>query len=90
MSSASASLIDIPGGGLSLFGSVLATIYYFKPQTVSVSYIFLCVISYVLGELMSKVIPRTGWIGRWFNPHDFNSKEHAAIVSPLDACHSPY
>jgi len=72
-------LIDI-GGGLSLFGSVLATIYYFKPQTVFVSVIFLAVISYILGELMAKIIPTTGWIGRWFNPHKFNHKEHAAIV----------
>jgi OPT family oligopeptide transporter len=72
-------LTDV-GGGLSLFGSVLATIYYFKPQTVYVSVIFLAVISYILGELMAKIIPTSGWIGRWFNPHKFNHKEHAAIV----------
>ena len=65
---------------MSLFGSVLATIYYFKPQTVFVSVIFLAVISYILGELMEKLIPKGGWIGRWFNPHKFNHKEHAAIV----------
>jgi OPT family oligopeptide transporter len=59
---------------------VLATIYYFKPQTVYVSVIFLAVISYVLGELMEKLIPKGGFIGRWFNPHKFNHKEHAAIV----------
>ena len=59
---------------------MLATIYYFKPQTVYVSVIFLCVISYVLGELMATIIPKTGFIGRWFNPHKFNHKEHAAIV----------
>ncbi|MCJ1411801.1 hypothetical protein MMC19_005893 [Ptychographa xylographoides] len=68
------------GLGLSLFGSVLATIYYFKPQTVFVSVIFLAVVSYVLGELMEKIIPKSGFIGRWFNPHKFNHKEHAAIV----------
>ena len=73
-------LTDYSGGGLSLFGSVLATIYYFKPQTVYVSIIFLAVISYVLGELMAAIIPKTGFIGRWFNPHKFNHKEHAAIV----------
>jgi hypothetical protein len=57
------------GIGLSLFGSTLACIYYFKPQTVFVSVIFLAVISYVLGELMAAIIPKGGWIGRWFNPH---------------------
>ena len=68
------------GTGLSLFGSTLATIYYFKPQTVYVSVIFLTIISFILGEAMARLIPRKGWVGRWFNPHSFNHKEHAAIV----------
>ena len=29
---------------------------------------------------MSLLIPNKGFIGRWFNPHSFNSKEHLAIV----------
>jgi OPT family oligopeptide transporter len=29
---------------------------------------------------MSLGLPRDGFIGRWFNPHSFNSKEHLAIV----------
>lgn len=41
---------------------------------------FLTVISYVIGTAMSLVIPKGGFIGRWFNPHTFNSKEHLAIV----------
>jgi OPT family oligopeptide transporter len=45
-----------------------------------VSIIFLTVVSYIIGEAMATVIPKTGFIGRWFNPHDFNSKEHLAIV----------
>lgn len=57
------------GIGLSTFGGSLATIYYFKPQTVSVSTVFLGVISYVLGEAMSVFIPRKGAIGRFLNPH---------------------
>lgn len=73
-------LIYIIGFGLSIFGGVLSTIYYFKPQTVFVSVIFLAVISYVLGEALAFVIPRHGWIGKWFNPHPFNHKEHAAII----------
>jgi hypothetical protein len=57
------------GIGLSTFGGCLATIYYFKPQTALVSQVFLAVVSYVIGEAMAKVIPRSGWIGRLFNPH---------------------
>jgi hypothetical protein len=34
----------------------------------------------MLGELMALLIPRKGWIGKWFNPHPFNIKEHLAIV----------
>lgn len=68
------------GIGLSTFGGTLATIYYFKPQVVGVSTIFLAVISYVLGELMSHLIPSKGLIGKLFNPYPFNKKEHAAIV----------
>jgi hypothetical protein len=59
----------IVGIGLSTFGGSLATIYYFKPQTVSVSTVFLGVISYVLGEIMATVIPRRGMLGRFLNPH---------------------
>jgi hypothetical protein len=29
---------------------------------------------------MSIIIPSKGFVGRWFNPHSFNSKEHLAIV----------
>jgi hypothetical protein len=57
------------GLGLSAFGGALGTIYYFKPQTLSVSTIFLGVISYVIGELMARIIPRWGWLGRLLNPH---------------------
>jgi hypothetical protein len=57
------------GIGLSIFGGVLATIYYFKPQSVTISTIFLAVISYVLGEFFAKIIPRRGLIGGIFNPH---------------------
>jgi OPT oligopeptide transporter protein len=57
------------GIGLSAFGGVLSTIYYFKPQTLGVSTIFLGCISYILGEAMSHLIPRVGFVGRWLNPH---------------------
>ncbi|EJU00895.1 oligopeptide transporter [Dacryopinax primogenitus] len=67
------------GLGLSVFGGVLAEIYYFKPQTVLVSVMFLAIISYVLGEGLAVFIPRRG-IFKWLNPGPFNKKEHAAIV----------
>jgi OPT family oligopeptide transporter len=70
----------LSGLGLSAFGSTLATIFLFKPQSVSVSVIFLTVISYVGGNGLAIIIPRKGLIGRWFNPHGFNSKEHLAII----------
>ena len=68
-----------PGSGLSIFGSVLQEIFYFKPQTIFVSVVFLCVIAYVLGEFMAFVIPRWGFL-RFLNPGPFNQKEHAAIT----------
>lgn len=29
---------------------------------------------------METIIPNKGLIGRWLNPHPFNSKEHTAIL----------
>ncbi|OCL08353.1 OPT superfamily oligopeptide transporter [Glonium stellatum] len=78
------------GIGLSTFGGTLATIYYFKPQSVVVSTVFLAIISFVLGEAMAAFIPRKTFIGRLLNPHPFNSKEHAAIlVMASAAANSP-
>ncbi|KAF4613761.1 hypothetical protein D9613_007594 [Agrocybe pediades] len=68
------------GIGLSAFGGVLAEIYYFKPQTVLVSTMFLAIISYVLGIAMEAVMPKRGILGRILNPHPFNKKENAFIV----------
>ncbi|CDW97770.1 hypothetical protein, partial [Sporisorium scitamineum] len=68
------------GLGLAVFGSVLQEIFYFKPQVIYVSLVFLTVIAYALGELMSAVIPRKGLIGKYFNPFPFNLKEHSAIT----------
>ncbi|OKL61431.1 hypothetical protein UA08_03142 [Talaromyces atroroseus] len=80
------------GIGLSVFGSVLQEIFYFKPQTIFVSLIFLTVWAYILGDLMAVFIPTEinwkigglhitdGGILRYLNPGPFNSKEHAAIT----------
>lgn len=73
----------LSGLGLSIFASVLQEIFYFKPQTIYVSNVFLCVIAYVLGEALSKVIPRKGVIGKYLNPHPFNMKEHTYVSAGL-------
>ncbi|KAG1772814.1 OPT oligopeptide transporter protein-domain-containing protein [Suillus occidentalis] len=67
------------GLGLSAFGGSLAQIYYFKPQTVGVSSLFLAIISYVIGIAMETCIPRNG-VFRYLNPGPFNKKENAFIV----------
>ncbi|KAI5116279.1 hypothetical protein M0805_005888 [Coniferiporia weirii] len=67
------------GIGLSAFGGVLAEIYYFKPQTVLVSTMFLAIIAYVLGLAMETFIPSRGFF-RYLNPGPFNKKENAMIV----------
>lgn len=68
------------GAGLAIFAAVLQTIYYFKPQAIYVSVVFLTVIGYVIGEGMAFLIPRIGPVGRFLNPGPFNSKEHAFVV----------
>ena len=65
---------------MAVFASVLQEIYYFKPQAIYVSIVFMTVIAYAIGEFMAAFIPRKGVIGKWFNPFPFNSKEHAFIV----------
>ncbi|CDZ98289.1 Sexual differentiation process protein ISP4 [Phaffia rhodozyma] len=67
------------GLGFSAFGSVLAQIYYFKPQTLSVSTSFLLILTYFFGHAMATILPSRG-IFRFLNPGPFNIKEHAAII----------
>ncbi|KAJ7128699.1 peptide transporter MTD1 [Mycena epipterygia] len=79
------------GLGLSCFGAVLGQIFYFRPQTISVSQLFLQILAYILGVAMQEVIPGPGnerygfktpdnafW--RFMNPGPFNLKEHVAIT----------
>ncbi|KAJ7046059.1 peptide transporter MTD1 [Mycena alexandri] len=79
------------GLGLSCFGAVLGQIFYFRPQTISVSQLFLQILAYLLGVLLQEVIPGPGntryrfktpdnafW--RFMNPGPFNLKEHVAIT----------
>ncbi|KAH9919806.1 OPT oligopeptide transporter [Fomitopsis serialis] len=67
------------GLGFSAFGAVLAQIYYFKPQNLTVSALLLLILSFALGNAMHVALPSKG-IFRWLNPGPFNIKEHAAIV----------
>ncbi|KAJ8079376.1 hypothetical protein PM082_021881 [Marasmius tenuissimus] len=81
----------ILGIGLSCFGAVLGQIFYFRPQTIFVSPLFLQIIAYILGIGLEVIIPGPGnefsrlktrdtpfW--RFFNPGPFNLKEHVAIT----------
>ncbi|KAJ7244463.1 peptide transporter MTD1 [Mycena rebaudengoi] len=82
------------GLGLSCFGA------YFRPQTISVSQLFLQILAYILGVAMQEVIPGPGntrysfktpdnafW--RFMNPGPFNIKEHVAItIFASTAAHS--
>jgi hypothetical protein len=58
----------------------LQEVFYFKPQVIYVSVMFLTVLAHALGEAMSVFIPRWGPIGRFLNPGPWNKKEHAAAV----------
>ncbi|KAF5136378.1 Oligopeptide transporter 5 [Metarhizium anisopliae] len=70
---------------LCVFASVLQEIFYFKPQIILVSVVFLTVIGYILA-LPFQLIPRPSGDGvvsrtcRFLNPADFNSKEHTFMV----------
>lgn len=63
----------------------MSGIYYFKPQTVTLTPVLLAILSYILGEAMSTIIPRKGYIGKLLNPHPFNVKEHLAITIMANA-----
>ncbi|THH31057.1 hypothetical protein EUX98_g3142 [Antrodiella citrinella] len=67
------------GLGFSAFGAVLAQIYYFKPQTLNVSILFLLVLSYWIGNGMALFLPSRGYF-RYINPGPFNIKEHVALI----------
>ncbi|KAK4052815.1 hypothetical protein OIV83_002102 [Microbotryomycetes sp. JL201] len=70
------------GLGLSCFGAVLGQIFYFRPQTVFVSQLFLQVIAYFLGIFWAKILPKAKHGKFWaiLNPGEFNIKEHVAIL----------
>ncbi|KAI0692131.1 OPT oligopeptide transporter [Cerioporus squamosus] len=76
--------------GLSCFAAVLGQLFYFRPQTVQVSGLFLQVFAYILGRALETVVPgpkhhvirlrtQDKWFWRFVNPGPFNIKEHVAI-----------
>ncbi|KAE9393909.1 hypothetical protein BT96DRAFT_943564 [Gymnopus androsaceus JB14] len=67
------------GLGFSAFGSVLAQLYYFKPQTLLVSENFLLIVIYFIGKAWEKGLPSRG-IFCFINPGPFNIKEHGAAL----------
>ncbi|GAA6013368.1 hypothetical protein JCM10207_000871 [Rhodosporidiobolus poonsookiae] len=72
----------ILGLGLTCFAAVLGQIFYFRPQTVYVSQLFLQVIAYILGKAWEQVLPsaKRGKFWAFLNPGVFNIKEHVAIL----------
>ncbi|SCZ88962.1 BZ3500_MvSof-1268-A1-R1_Chr1-1g00858 [Microbotryum saponariae] len=70
------------GLGLTCFAAVLGQIFYFRPQTIFVSQLFLQVIAYVMGKAWASVLPKADRGRFWaiLNPCDFNIKEHVAIL----------
>nr|AUB29454.1 oligopeptide transporter [Flammulina velutipes]QED11046.1 oligopeptide transporter 2 [Flammulina velutipes] len=79
------------GVGLSCFGAVLGQIFYFRPQTVFVSQLFLQIFAYLMGVGLESLIPgpnhylprlqtKDTWFWRFMNPGPFNIKEHVAIT----------
>lgn len=78
------------GTGLACFGAVLGQLFYFRPQTVTVSSLFLQIIAFILGKILDQAIPGPGvsakiktrdnafW--RFMNHGPFNLKEHVAIT----------
>ncbi|KAL1626583.1 hypothetical protein SLS54_002745 [Diplodia seriata] len=68
------------GVGLGAFGAIVNTMFHFRPRILDISQVLLALAAYILGIFMEKCTPKSGFIGYWFNPHPFNSKEHTAII----------
>ncbi|KAJ6610636.1 OPT oligopeptide transporter [Mycena sp. CBHHK59/15] len=76
--------------GLSCFAAVLGQIFYFRPQTIYVSQLFIQILAFILGRIAERIIPgpseyaiiRTSdtWFWRFMNHGRFNLKEHVAIT----------
>ncbi|KAK7038375.1 OPT oligopeptide transporter [Favolaschia claudopus] len=77
------------GLGLTAFAAVLSQIFYFRPQTIYVSQLFIQILGFLLGRAFEWLIPgpseyaiiRTPdtWFWRFMNHGRFNLKEHVAM-----------
>ncbi|KAF5365456.1 hypothetical protein D9758_010828 [Tetrapyrgos nigripes] len=78
------------GLGLACFGAVLGQIFYFRPQTIAVSSLFLQIISFIFGKVLEEIVPgpsetariktRNNRFWRFMNHGPFNLKEHVSIT----------
>ncbi|KAJ7210963.1 OPT oligopeptide transporter [Mycena rebaudengoi] len=76
--------------GLSCFSSVLGQIFFFRPQQLYVSQLFIQIIGFVLGKILEIIVPGPSEFAlirtednafwRFFNHGRFNLKEHVAIT----------
>jgi hypothetical protein len=82
------------GLGLSCFGAVLGQIFYFRPQTVYVSQLFLQIIAYILGVVLENIVPgpnqaraalqtKDTWFFRFLNPGPFSERISFLSISPF-------
>ncbi|KAI8617587.1 OPT oligopeptide transporter protein-domain-containing protein [Chytriomyces sp. MP71] len=69
---------------LSVFGGILGQIFYFKPQTLTISTLFHQLASYFGGIFMAWILPK----GTWLNPGPFNIKEHVLIATTASTASS--
>ncbi|KAJ7899268.1 OPT oligopeptide transporter [Mycena olivaceomarginata] len=78
------------GLGLSCFSAVLGQIFYFRPQSIYVSQLFLQIIGFIFGRIMEWLIPgpsehalirtKDNAFWRFMNHGRFNLKEHVAMT----------
>ncbi|KAI8815670.1 OPT oligopeptide transporter [Fimicolochytrium jonesii] len=72
------------GLALSVFGAVLGQIFQFKPQTLTISSMFVAVISFIFGKSFERfgaaVKRRYPGAPNWIDPGVFSLKEHAMVV----------
>jgi hypothetical protein len=65
---------------------------YFRPQTISVSQLFLQIIAYLLGKVLDTFIPGAGapgklktgnsWLARFMNPGPFSTLARLGFQDP--------
>ncbi|GAA5912995.1 hypothetical protein JCM6882_008892 [Rhodosporidiobolus microsporus] len=70
------------GLGMTAFAGCLGQIFYFRPTSLSVSSLFIVVVSHILGTAWSWLLPNAsrGSFWRFLNPCPFSLKEHVGIL----------